>query len=92
MQPEDDVERSKTRVLWSRSTDYATKPFVYLLLLQNSEFTSIVGMQEKMAVALLKLKQLFFLLFNLFNCNPMFCNLCTRSSNKAIASAVFFLA
>ena len=25
--------------------------------------------------------------FPVFNCNPMFCNLCTRSSNKAIASA-----
>ena len=23
----------------------------------------------------------------MFSCNPMFCNLCTRSSNKAIASA-----
>ena len=39
---------------------------------------------RKMAVEPLKLNQLFF---PVFNCNPMFCNLCTRSSNRAIASA-----
>ena len=83
MQPEDDAEDPNACSLipqhWSCNQAICVPPVAAeLAIYLHCRYA------RKMAVAPLKLK---ITVFPVFSCNPMFCNLCTRSSNKAIACA-----